>query len=80
MRFSTIDCGEHDAVVLAQSWCHKMQHLFDLWMCSDQPNFEYTQAHLDNWEVPEALKRLGLGKKWKGRARAQDIVKVFPKL
>ena len=80
MRFSTIDCGEHDAIVLAQSWCHKMQYLFDLWMSSADANFEYTQAHLDNWEVPEALKKLGLGKKWKGRTRAQDIVQIFPKL
>ena len=57
-----------------------MQYLFDLWMSSDKPNFEFTQAHLDMSEVPEALKKLGLGKKWKGRTRAQDIVQIFPKL
>ena len=80
MRFSTGDCGEHAAITLARAWCSKMQYLFDLWMDSVDPDFSFTQAHVDSWVLPDALKALGVDTKYKGKARAHDILQIFPRL
>ena len=80
MRFSTTDCGEKAAIILAQSWCKKMQHLLDIWMASVDPDFSFSQAHVDSWVLPDALKALGVDTKYKGKARAHDILQIFPRL
>ena len=80
MRFSAGDCGEHAAIALARAWCSKMQYLFDLMVDVEDPDFSFTQAHVDNWKLPDALKALGVDRTYKGKARAHDILNIFPNL
>ena len=80
MRFSTRDCGEHAAIVLARAWCSKMQYLFDLALDVVDPDFSFNQADVDRWKLPDDLQALGVDKKYKGKARAHDILQIFPTL
>jgi len=55
MSFAYSRYGEADAALLAQNWCDRMQHWYDIYVAADDVGYQFGAQDVESYEEPEAF-------------------------
>ena len=80
MRFAVKLYGDAAAYTLAQAWCHRMAYFYFIWVAMGKGRYAFTDADVNAWMQPEALKCVIDSMDEKQKAGSNRLLKLRPRL
>ena len=77
-RFEISLYGEHNAHLLAKTWCDKMQHFFWIWQAAGMRKYRYSAADRASYVEPEGFKALISSLEGRQLQRAMQLRTLAP--
>ena len=78
-RFSTLSYGgEHEATVLAQGWCSRMDHFLSIHTAAGDDAYRFTSDDADSWDPPPGWQAIYDSVPAGRKARVQDVFEKLP--
>jgi hypothetical protein len=77
---SIVAYGEEACIVLCRSWCHRLFHYYNLWLCKGgKSSFVFSPADHEKYVKPEELRNLAVGAPVKLAKRIASLEAIRPR-